>query len=170
MSGPPKPFLAMPAMRPSGVPFQDMCTMIGLLTVTWGWVDNTLAMAIGLIQENAGPIQGHPESPVSLKKKMAFLRTALRDVVRLHPFQKEGAALLESLKHLSVRRNNLVHSASWQTPEGRFQAVSFKVIAGKYAGKDHGFDIHDAVALNGEIGVLSDKMTAFMLTVAHAVC
>ena len=94
---------------------------------------------------------------------------ALRDIEALHPFQQEAAVLLESLKELGTRRNHLVHGAAWQQQEGSFQSVSFKVIGGKYAGRDHHFNIRDAYTLNVEIGKLSDEMTAFMLKVAHAV-
>lgn len=161
--------MSHPPMRPSGIPFQDMCTLLGLMTVTWAWVENSLAMTIGLIQENVGPIAGHPQSPVSLKKKLECLKVALRDIEALHPFQQEAAVLLKSLKELGARRNDLVHGAAWQDSEAVFQSVSFKVIGGKYTGRDHRFNIRDAYALNVEIGKLSDDMTAFMLKVGHTV-
>jgi hypothetical protein len=161
--------MSLPPMRPSGVPFQDMCTLLGLMTVSWAWVENSLAMTIGLIQENIGSIKGHPQSPVSLKKKLDCLKVALRDMELLHPFQQEAAVLLKSLKELGARRNDLVHGAAWQQHEGGFQSVNFKVIGGKYAGRDHRFNIQDAYTLNVEIGALSDAMTVFMLKIAHAV-
>jgi hypothetical protein len=49
--------------------------------------------------------------------------------------------------------------------EGQFHAVSLNVVAGKYTGKDHRFDIGYATALTTEIAILSDNITAFMLKV-----
>jgi hypothetical protein len=146
-----------------------MCTLIGLMTVSWAWAETTLAMTIGIVEQYTGPITGHPQSPVSLKRKVACFKVILRDVQALHPFQEEGSILAKRFIELAVRRNQLVHGAAWETEHGRFQSMSLPVIAGKYAGKDHSFDIRDAYALNVEIGKLSDDMTAFMLRVAHAV-
>lgn len=153
-------------MRPTGIPFQDMCTMLGLLTVTWAWAETSLAMTIGLIQEHLGSIRGHRASPVSLSKKMDCLQIALKDFEALHSFQQEASVLLKVFKELGKRRNRIVHGASWETPEGRFQAANLRVIGGKYAGEDHVFDIRDAHALNVEVAKLSDDMTALMLKIA----
>jgi hypothetical protein len=141
--------------------------MLGLMTMTWGWVDTTLAMTIGMAQEYVGPITGFPEAPVSLKKKLACLKRLLRDVPVLEPLKEEGAALIELTRELGTRRNNLVHGAAWQAHEGVFQALNLKVIAGKYAGSDHHFNIVNTHALNVKIGILSDDLTKFMLKVGE---
>jgi hypothetical protein len=151
--------------RPSGDPFQDMCTMIGLMTVVWAWAENALALTIGVITENAGPIKGHTEPPLSLSKRIECFKTALRDVVALKPLQQEGRALATRFTQLGRRRHDFIHGAAWQLQEGEFQSISFGVQAGQHSIKDHRFDISDAVSLNAEVTKLQDDIIAFMVKV-----
>jgi len=150
----------------SGDAFQDLCTMFGLMTLVWAWCENTLAATIGVINENAGPIKGYPEPPVSLKKRIQCFKIALRDIPVLKPFQEEGRALAKRFGELSVRRNQLVHGAAWQIEQGRFQSVGIRVKGGQNVLEDHSFDEADAVRLNGEITELQDQAAAFLLKVA----
>jgi hypothetical protein len=39
-------------MEPSGNDFQDLCTVLGVMTLTWAWGENALANAIGIIDES----------------------------------------------------------------------------------------------------------------------
>jgi len=144
-------------MKPSGDPFQDMCTMLGLMTLVWAWAENTLALMIGVIIENAGPIKGYAEAPLSLKRRVACFRSALRDVSALKTLQQEGRTLANRFVQLSRRRNDFIHGAAWQLQERGFQSLRIAVIDGKYAAKDHRFDIGDAVGLNAEITKLQDE-------------
>jgi hypothetical protein len=150
---------------PSGNKFQDLCTMVGLMTITWAWAENALAMTVGVINENAGPITGHPEAPLSLKKRISCLKVALRDIKALHPLQEDGRALAMRFVKLGVRRHNFVHGAAWQHHEGGFESMGLAIKAGNYAVQNQRFDIGDAVSLNAEIAKLSDDATAFMLRV-----
>lgn len=152
-------------MGRSGEPFQDMCTMVGLMTLTWAWAENCLAMILGIIVENTGPIKGHPEAPLSLKRRIACFKIALRDTAALEPLQQEGRLLAKHFVELGARRNNFVHGAAWQAHEGGFESLAIGVHAGNYATKNHRFDIEDARLLNIEIAKLSDDITAFMLRV-----
>jgi hypothetical protein len=79
--------------QPSGSPFQNFCSMVGLLTLTWAWAETSLAIAIGVINEQAGPIKGHPEAPLSLSRRIAYFKAALREIVQLKPLREEGNAL-----------------------------------------------------------------------------
>jgi hypothetical protein len=151
--------------RPSGIPFQDLCTMVGLLTLTWAWSETTLAMTLGIINEHAGPIDGHSEAPLSLKRRLKCFRATLRTVAALEPLQKEGSALAERFGKLSVGRNNFVHGAAWQTHEGAFESFAIGVHSGNYATKNHRFDVESARLLNVEVAKLQDDMAAFMLKV-----
>ena len=155
----------MIAPRPSGNPFQDMCTMIGYMTVTWAWVENTLALTIGVIAENAGPVKGHAEPPLSLSKRVDCFKIALREVAALKPLQHEGRALAPRFTQLGRRRHDFIHGASWQLQEGQFQSVSFGVKAGQHTIKEHRFNIGDAVSLNAEITKLQDDAAAFLLRI-----
>jgi hypothetical protein len=152
-------------MRPSGDPFQDMCTMVGLMTLTWAWAENSLAVTIGVIDEQAGPIKGHSEAPLSLSRRIECLKIALRDITALKPLQQVGRALATRFAELGRRRHDLVHGAAWQLGEGKFESVSLAVKAGNYAIKNYSFDLGDAVHLNAEIAELQDDVAAFMLRV-----
>jgi hypothetical protein len=153
-------------MWPSGNQFQRLCTMLGLMTLTWAWAENALAMTIGVINKYAGPIKGYPEAPLSLKKRVSCFKVALRDIKALHPLQEEGRALAVRFIELSARRNDLVHGAAWQLKEGSFESIRVGVHAGDYMVKDHSFHISDAIILEAEISELSDAITALMLRVA----
>jgi hypothetical protein len=149
----------------SGNEFQDLCTMFGLTTLTWAWAENVLAMTIGIINKYAGPIKGYPEPPLALKKRVSCLKIALRDITVLHPLQEDGRILAKRFKELSMRRNDLVHSAAWQHHEGGFEAIGLHIQRGDYMIKNHRFNVSDAISLNVEISKLSDDATAFMLRV-----
>ena len=155
-------------MGPSGDPLQDLCTMLGLMTFSWAHAENMLALTIGIIGEHVGPMKGHPEAPLMLKRRVDCLRVALRDVEVLKPLQQEGRMLMERFMKLSVRRNDFVHGAAWQLNESTYQSISFAVIDGKYAPKYHRFDQGDTVSLNAEIAKLSEDAVAFMQKTAAA--
>jgi hypothetical protein len=152
-------------ITPSGHPLQDFCTMLGLMTFTWAWAENTLAMIVGIIIEQTGPITGHRAAPLSLKGKIACFRNALRDVVALKPCQQEGRALAERFVQLGPRRHQFVHAAAWELGKGSFQGISISVIAEQYAVKNHRVNIGDAVTLNAEITKLKDDAAAFLMKV-----
>jgi hypothetical protein len=150
---------------PSGNPFQDMCTMVGLMTLTWAWAETSLAITIGVINEQAGPIQGHPEAPLSLSRRVACFKSALRTIVALKPIQEEGSALATRFVELGRRRHDFIHGAAWQLEKDRFESVSVAVKAGQYSVSNQRFDISDARGLNVQIAKLQDDAAAFMLKV-----
>ena len=151
--------------KPSGEPFQDMCTMIGLMTLTWAWAENTLAIVIGVINEHAGPVKGHAEPPLMLKGRVACLKAMMRDIGELESLKNEGRALALRFTQLGARRNDFIHGAAWQLDEGRFQAVSIVVIAGQNEIRDHSFNQADAVGLTAEIAKLQDDAASFLARV-----
>jgi len=53
--------------------------MVGLITLTWAWVENSLAITIGVITENAGPIRGHHQPPLSLSRRVDCLTRPSRN-------------------------------------------------------------------------------------------
>jgi hypothetical protein len=153
------------AIQSSGIPFQDICTLVGLMTLTWAWVENSLAITIGIVNENLGPIKGHSQPPLSLSKRIDCFKTALRDIASLKSLQQEGGALALRLTQLGRRRHDFIHGAAWQFEQGRFEAVSIAVKSGNYAVQNHRFDQSDALILCNEIASLQDDMAVFMLKV-----
>lgn len=141
--------------------------MIGLMTLTWAWAETSLVMTIGIVEEYAGPTKGHPEPPLSLKKRVACFKTILRDVVILKSLQDEGRALAVRFSELGPRRHDFVHGAAWQTHENSFEATGIRVKNGNYAVENHRFDQSDAIGLTNEIAKLQDDMATFMLKVAN---
>lgn len=139
--------------------------MVGLMTLTWAWAETSLAITIGVINEQAGPIKGHPEPPLSLSRRVACFKTALRDVVALKPLQQEGSALATRFVELGRRRHEFIHGAAWELEKGRFESVSVAVKAGQYAVSNQRFDISDAHGLNLQIANLQDAAATFMLKV-----
>jgi hypothetical protein len=154
-------------MFSSGNDFRDLCTAFGLMTLSWAWAENILAAIIGVINKYAGPIKGFPEPPVSLKKKVACLKIALRDISTLQCFSNDGRVLAERFIELSLRRNKLVHGAARQLHEGEFESVGFIVQRGDYMAQNHRFNVSDAISLESEIAKLSDHATAFLLRVKN---
>jgi hypothetical protein len=151
---------------PSGDKFQDLCTMFGLMTLTWAWAENILAITVGIINKASGPIKGYPEPPVSLKKRVAYFRVVLRDLDILKPLKEDGRALAMRFIELGARRNKLVHGAAWQIHEGEFQSFGIRVKGGDNVVEDHRFNHADAISLNIEIAELQDNAAAFLLKVA----
>lgn len=152
-------------MFSSGNDFQDLCTAVGLMTLSWAWAENILALIIGVINKNAGPIKGHPEAPLSFKNRVSCLKTALRDIPSLQVIRHDGRILAERFIKLSLRRNKFVHGAAWQLHEGGFQSAGLAIHNGDYTIEDHRFNVSDAVSLESEIAKLSDDATAFLLRV-----
>lgn len=137
--------------------------MLGLMILTWAWAENTLAMIVGIINENAEPIKGHPEAPLSLKRRIKYFKDALRDVAALKTLQQDGRSLTVRFVELGARRNNFVHGAPWQIENGGFESFGLAVERGNYTVKNHRFNIGDAVLLNGEIAKLQNDAAAFLL-------
>ena len=142
--------------------------MIGLMTLTWAWAENALALTIGIILENVGEIRGHKEAPLLLKGRISCLRNALKDIPALHGLHERGYAITVRFKQLAPRRNDLTHGAAWQLDQGGFQSMGFAVTAGQYAVKDHSFNVTDAGLLIIEIQSLADDASLFMLSVRDA--
>lgn len=142
--------------------------MVGLMTLTWAWIENSLAITIGVINEHAGPIKGHPVAPLSLSKRIDCLKVALRDLTGLRPLQQEGRGLAARFTELGRRRHEFIHGAAWELEKGQFQSVSLAVKAGNYAVQNHNFDISVAHDLNVQIAKLQDDMVSFMLKVVEA--
>jgi hypothetical protein len=154
------------AMRgPTGDESEDFFTILGMITLTWAWAENGLAIMLNTIFEHAGPIKGHPEAPLSLRRRLRCFRAALRDVSALKSLQHDGSALAMRFGELGRRRSEFVHGAASHLGEGIFEAVSATVKGRNYAIKNHRFDIRDTVLLNVEIAKFCGDVCAFMARV-----
>lgn len=143
--------------------FRDICITLGLMTLSWAWAETMLACIIGVINGHAGPLKRHNEALVSLKRKVSYLKLALRDIAMLQPIQNDGRLLAERFIKLSVRRNNIVHGAAWKFNEGGVNATIMPVIKGNYLIQKHSFNKSDTIALEREIAELSNDAQSFLL-------
>jgi hypothetical protein len=83
--------------KPAENDFQNMCTMLRLMTLIWAWAENALAIAIGIIDEAVEEMRGQRDIPVSLKRRVKYLRTALADVPKLESLKQRGNQLADGL-------------------------------------------------------------------------
>jgi hypothetical protein len=142
--------------------FQNVCTILGLLTLTWAWAENALALAVGLIDENVPSMRGFKEIPISQRGRLQYLRNALKDVAALEPVQEHGRLLIEHFVTLGSRRNELIHSSRGPDEEGAMAALGFAISARQQKGFQKSFDIPATIALIGEVRDLADEAIHFM--------
>ncbi len=112
-------------MEPSGNELQDLCTMLGVMTLTWAWAENALATAIGIIDEFVPQVRKNTEIPVSMKRRLRYLRAAFFDIPALKPVKDQGSLLTDRFADLAVRRNDLIHGSTWQLEKGGFEFSRF---------------------------------------------
>jgi hypothetical protein len=105
--------------------FEELCSAVGLMTLTWAYAENGLAFMLKDIAEKLGPIKGHDKARVSLKAKLGAFRAALRSMPTLDILQHEGRALAMRFGHLGKRRNDFVQSRRWSLRD-RFPASQRK--------------------------------------------
>ena len=135
------------------------------MVLSWAWVENTLAMTVGVINRYAGPIKGYKKPPLQMERRIACLESALANIPALHKFKQSGDALAVRFTELSHRRNDFMHGAALQLHDGSFESTSIAVKDGKNVIKNHRFTQDDAILLESEIAKLSDDATAFMLLI-----
>lgn len=143
----------------------NIFTTIGLMVISWAWVENTLAMTIGVISEYAGPIKGYKKLPLPMEQRIACLESALANMPALHKFKQSGDALVARFTELSHRRNDFMHGAALQLHDGSFESTSIAVKGGKSIFKNYRFTQDDAILLESEIAKLSDDATKFMVLI-----
>jgi hypothetical protein len=147
---------------PTGNEFEDLCSVVGLMTLTWAYAENGLAIMLHDIIANFGPVKGHSEPPLSLKRRIACFKTALRDVAAFQPLQQDGRALAMRFGELGRRRNEFVHAAAISVDEGGFQSLSVRPDGGNYAIENKRVEVGDAVLLQAEIAEFALSVTDFM--------
>jgi hypothetical protein len=139
--------------------------MLGLMTLVWAWAENALAIAIGIIDESVSGVRNNTELPVSMKRKLRYLRAALIDIPALEPVKRQGRLLADRFADLAVRRNELVHGSTWQLEKGGFDSLRFAIVGRQQSAHQKRYEIADAVFLNIEITKLANEACAFLLRV-----
>lgn len=91
--------------------FEQMYTRVGQLTYVWGQLDHALAVMVFTIFHHHGNPPAHSEIPVSLKKRLEYIKRALQSFDLDDAVRKEFLGVLSRVKTESHTRNNLVHGA-----------------------------------------------------------
>ena len=107
-------------------------------------------------------MRGHKVLPISLKGKLDYLRTALKDVPALDPFKDNGAVLIKLFVELKERRHDLVHGATWLMEQGGFEAHISTIKGRKHTIEKKPVEIADVIAFNDEVNALGEAAMNFL--------
>jgi hypothetical protein len=154
---------------PTGDDFEDLCGIVGLMTLTWAYAENGLAIMLQTIIDATGPIKGHHQAPLSLKFKLSALKVAVRDIPALQPLHHEGRLLVMRFGQLGKRRSDFTHSAAFGLEDGGFETTIARVKRGNYEIENKRVDVRDAVLLQAEIAEFCQQVISFMARVDAAV-
>ena len=149
--------------------FNEICQLVGLLNITWGWAENYLALSIAIIDTSVPQLRSHKQLPISLTARLTYLKHALSDVPTLKPIQERGRALAQTFADLKDQRNTLIHGAAWQTGKDHFRTARF-ITKGRNAHIQHqDFNKASGVELGNKIVALVDMAAAFLKDVVAVI-
>lgn len=108
--------------------FLGLCMAIGYVSLNWASIEQDLDMWIALIYHDLGGRQEQPQIPVSLTRKLSFLRRAFKTITALKTLEIEAASLLSRVRDLAGKRHDLIHGAlaNLQPIEGRWHMIRFE--------------------------------------------
>jgi hypothetical protein len=153
--------------KPSGDDFQDFCTMLGMMTLTWAWIENALALSIGIIDESGLKPRPDRGLPISLSGKLKYLRAALGSVSPVKPLKDRGVALMDKLSTLANRRNAFVHASIGPIERGNGLESTLFPNDGSHPTRAP-VSMADAIALNIAIDDLVEETIWFLMEIATA--
>jgi hypothetical protein len=104
MRSPYTPVLPLPPPPPPEA-LAQLYTSVGELVINWGFVEGSLINIIAIIYQIAGGKHVEAQIPVSLKRRIRFLKLCCRDIPALAPFADELRAILAKTKEVAVTRN-----------------------------------------------------------------
>jgi hypothetical protein len=144
---------------------RKITTLIGITTLSWAWAENSLAMAIAIIDRCEGPMRRHKRLPTAMSQRLDYLTVALVDVVALEPVIESGKALKQRFADLKVRRNELVHGAASHVHQDTFQYTILTVEGRKQTVESQSFEPNDVFLFNIEVLALADMAMAFLKSI-----
>ena len=105
---------ALDAYFPKDLDFPDelippLATAIGGVVLSWGMAESGLNATLVMCFSKLGGRHHSDEIPVSLKRKLKFLRLCLRTIAALEPYRTDGLALFAITGQLAKSRNDLIH-------------------------------------------------------------
>lgn len=133
--------------------------LLGRILALWGRIEVDLAMLIAQTVHLDG-VPELVEVPVSLKKRLAFLRRAFQSAPDLGPFRPQADHLFPTLGETGRRRNLLVHSLFWGFSDTAPRAAQFYKLRKEPGGADPFLRLteKDLAVLMGEIGSLGTQL------------
>ena len=100
-------------MAGAGFPYdgaEEFYSAIGKLTISWAYTEMGLDWLIREIHEPLGGQQHiEPDIPISLQRKLRYLRRAFKALPRLSSFQARFHKIADDIQTASVERHDLIH-------------------------------------------------------------
>jgi hypothetical protein len=107
---------------------------IGRLTLAWGRVEIALDVLVyeAFYRHHA---LLDPEPPMSLKRKIKYLRKAFRVVPKFTPYNDRFIKIADSVMQESKTRHDIIHGIVFRHIKGSGQAMMFRWPPGEYRAK-----------------------------------
>lgn len=154
-----------------GSEFYDiMTTLVGMMTLTWAWAETGLAYMVEIIDSELwSPTKDHKELPVSLSRRLHFLRLAFADVEALSPLRERALALFQDFSTLKKEREALTHGATVQLHTDRFEISTISTKGRTNTHTKKIVTLKDAFALNTKITALAENGEVVLVDLCRAV-
>ena len=145
-------------------PSDDWLLSVGMITITWAWIESTLVACLYAVQESSCGFDlrlkdGSP--PRTAGKIIEVLGQAISAVAAEKPYEKEGALLLSECATISIRRNEVVHRTAVYLSAPEASVHFYKVVKGRYEFAHATVQLRDLLQLNIELDALSVRVADF---------
>lgn len=98
-------------------PITSRFVLIGLITVTWAKLEGSIDLCNHLAFEQGGN-QVEKHLPQSMNRKLTFMRRCHKELTALNVVEVHANTLIESVRSLALRRNELIHGVAITFPTG----------------------------------------------------
>jgi hypothetical protein len=133
---------------------------VGFVTINWALMERQLDNCIHLVKTDLGGVRGHPKKPVAFKKKVAYLRKAIKTIKPLQKHKEEALILLSRAVKMSNIRHQLTHGTIEELNSTVLTINKIKYVDSYYA-EQHKFDFKKFPALSEELGDLVTQWLHF---------
>lgn len=104
---------------------------IGRLAVAWAHIEISLDAMIAIVHDtmNGGELI-EPEKPISLQRKLRYLRRAFNRMQELQPFNERFRAIADEVKAASEDRHDIIHGFVVDQTSGTGRALMVRLLPG----------------------------------------
>lgn len=82
---------------------------VGFISISWALVERQMDNIIHLVFDRLGGVPGEKEKPVSLSRKIDYLKKAFKKLPALHAFKYRALDLLKEAKDTGDKRHVFMH-------------------------------------------------------------